>query len=264
MQLDGKTICITGAASGIGRAAALACAQQGARLLLADINVPGGEKTAQQVTAAGGTARFVRTDVTSADAVQAMTAAAVAAYDRLDVMVNNAGVSGELVQRLHEVDDAVFDLLEDALLVQKEARHDAEPLSAIAMSGARACAHQPDPAAAIQADQLLDELAHADRRLDQLTRQLDQRAADRRCRTRAHGVPCRPHYPTTKPHRYEQATSVRPRRVGRAGDCSTQPVVAMGRGTTTPLRCRTSVTPLPLRRGTMPAQPSGFLRPARW
>jgi NAD(P)-dependent dehydrogenase (short-subunit alcohol dehydrogenase family) len=86
--LAGKSILITGAASGIGKAAAELFAANGARLLLADMDRDGGEAVARAVGA-----RFLQTDVTSSDAVRAAVAAAVDAYGRLDGAFNNAGVS---------------------------------------------------------------------------------------------------------------------------------------------------------------------------
>jgi NAD(P)-dependent dehydrogenase (short-subunit alcohol dehydrogenase family) len=93
--LDGKSTIVTGAASGIGRAAALAFAEAGARLILADLNVEKGEETAAMVREAGGAARFVRTDVSNEANVRALVAAATAEYGGLDRAFNNAGISAD-------------------------------------------------------------------------------------------------------------------------------------------------------------------------
>lgn len=93
-KLDGKVAIITGAASGIGRASARLFAQEGARLVLADID-PQGEAVAEEINGAGGKAIFVKTDVSDAAQVQGLIGAAVDAYGRLDIMFNNAGIEGE-------------------------------------------------------------------------------------------------------------------------------------------------------------------------
>lgn len=100
-MLDGKTAVITGAASGIGEAAAGVFSAHGARLVLADVDEDGGRRVAEQIVEDGGEALFVRADVTTEPDVAAMVDAAVAAYGRLDCAFNNAGVDGETAP-LHE------------------------------------------------------------------------------------------------------------------------------------------------------------------
>ncbi len=115
-QLDGKVALVTGAASGIGRASALALAREGAALCVSDINEPGAAETAQRIKDAGGRAITRHCDVRDRVAVQAMVAATVAEYGRLDAAVNNAGISGYFFQRLHEADDEMFDHVLDVNL----------------------------------------------------------------------------------------------------------------------------------------------------
>ncbi len=108
-SMSGKSAMVTGAAAGIGRASALALARAGAQLCVSDIDEAGAAETADLIAAAGGSAIACRCDVTQAEEVQAMVAAAVAAFGGLDAAVNNAGIAGSFQQRLHEADDAMFE-----------------------------------------------------------------------------------------------------------------------------------------------------------
>jgi NAD(P)-dependent dehydrogenase (short-subunit alcohol dehydrogenase family) len=91
---EGKVVLITGGASGIGRVAARAFAREGARVVLSDLAADGGQETARIIAADGGTASFVRADVTSAPDVKAMISEVERTYGRLDFAVNNAGIDG--------------------------------------------------------------------------------------------------------------------------------------------------------------------------
>lgn len=99
-RLDGKVALITGAASGQGRAAALLFAEHGARIVVADIDDEGAKETVALVERAAGEATAVHADVSEAADVETMVAEAVARYERLDVLYNNAAVqmSGTLAE----------------------------------------------------------------------------------------------------------------------------------------------------------------------
>ena len=94
--LDGKVALVTGAASGIGRASALALARAGARVVVSDVATDSGEATARLIRNTGSEAVFVPADVSNGDEVEALVAAAVERYGRLDCAHNNGGIEGEL------------------------------------------------------------------------------------------------------------------------------------------------------------------------
>ena len=100
-QLEGKVSLITGGGSGIGKASALAFAREGSKVVVADVNVDGGEQTVRLIQDTGGEATFVRADVSISSDVSDMVSHAVQTYNRLDCAFNNAGVSGG-PGRVHE------------------------------------------------------------------------------------------------------------------------------------------------------------------
>jgi len=100
-RLDGKVALITGGASGIGRATALAFAREGAKLIIADMQEDGGHQTVHMITEQGGAATFVQVDVTQAQEVEALISKTVETYGRLDCAYNNAGISGTGIAGTH-------------------------------------------------------------------------------------------------------------------------------------------------------------------
>ncbi len=103
--LEGKCALITGAASGIGRAAALAFAREGAKLTLADVATEGGAETVSLVSKAGGQAHFVKCDVSRAAEVETLVGAAVKQYGRLDCAFNNAGIEGQTLRTAEDTEE---------------------------------------------------------------------------------------------------------------------------------------------------------------
>ncbi len=107
-DFTGKVALVTGAASGIGRASALAFARRGATVVAADVDVAGGEQTAELARESGGDALFIPTDVTAADQVCALIEKTVEHYGRLDCAHNNAGLLGTPMD-LAQCSEAVWD-----------------------------------------------------------------------------------------------------------------------------------------------------------
>jgi len=94
-QLKGRVALVTGGAAGIGRAAALAFARDGAKVVVSDVNVAGGEETLRLVRESGGDAIFVAADVSKTADVKSLVASAVERFGRVDCAFNNAGIEGE-------------------------------------------------------------------------------------------------------------------------------------------------------------------------
>lgn len=92
-RVEGKVAVVTGGASGLGRATAIRLAEEGARLLITDLNEAGGRETVTQIKSTGGQAYFVHHDVAEEKDWKAVMKAVDDHFPKLDVMVNNAGVS---------------------------------------------------------------------------------------------------------------------------------------------------------------------------
>jgi glucose 1-dehydrogenase len=110
MRLKDHTVIVTGAASGIGRAIAIRFASEGADVLLADLTQEprgGGAPTLEVIRAAGGSADFLRADVSVWDDVQDLVAHVAARRGRLDVIVNNAAIGDG--GRLTDTSEAIWD-----------------------------------------------------------------------------------------------------------------------------------------------------------
>lgn len=94
--LEGKVTLVTGGGSGIGRASALTFARVGAKVIVADMVIEGGEETVHMIRVTGGEATFVKVDVSKAIEVEALIKKALGTFGRLDCAHNNAGILGDL------------------------------------------------------------------------------------------------------------------------------------------------------------------------
>ena len=92
MKLENKVAIITGAGSGIGKETALLFAQEGARVVVADINEKGGSDTVEGIKRNGGDGFFVKLDASSREQSKQMASEALLRYGRIDVLINNAGI----------------------------------------------------------------------------------------------------------------------------------------------------------------------------
>jgi len=102
MMLTGRTIVVTGAARGVGRAIARACAAKGARLVLADILEPEGQETAQEIAASGASVRFVRVDIGDPSSIEALAQDIMAHEGAIHGLVNNAAIATNVGGKLFE------------------------------------------------------------------------------------------------------------------------------------------------------------------
>jgi len=109
MRLKGKVAIISGAASGLGASAAEICAREGCAVLIADIQEDKGREVARKIALQGGTAAFQYLDVTDENAWTSATETALQMFGKLDVVVNNAGLSG--VSKNGPLDIPTFDRL---------------------------------------------------------------------------------------------------------------------------------------------------------
>ena len=108
---DGKVVIVTGGSSGLGEAAALAFAREGAKVVVAARREDKGESVVRKIEALGGEGVFVKTDVTKRTDVVALVEATLANFGRLDGAVNNAGISGPVMVPVAEIEEADWDEL---------------------------------------------------------------------------------------------------------------------------------------------------------
>jgi 3-oxoacyl-[acyl-carrier protein] reductase len=115
MRLSNKVAIITGAGAGIGKASASIFAREGAKVVVADINDEDGGSTVDAITAGGGNAVFVHTDVSLAADVKSLMAVTMDAFGKIDILFNNAG-TGQKLMKLEETDESHWDLIHNVNL----------------------------------------------------------------------------------------------------------------------------------------------------
>lgn len=105
MRFENKVAIITGSTKGIGRATAILMAQEGAKVVITGTTEAAGSEVVSIIKEAGGDAFFQKTDVTSAEALDALVKAALDHYGKIDILVNNAGIGGSLAN-MNQITDA--------------------------------------------------------------------------------------------------------------------------------------------------------------
>ncbi len=111
MRLADKVAVITGSGSGIGKATALSFAEEGAHVIVNDVNPEHGQQTVNEIKEKGGKASFFEADVTIPESVQALVDYVIKGHKKIDILFNNAGISN--VGRVDEVDPDVWDKVMD-------------------------------------------------------------------------------------------------------------------------------------------------------
>jgi NAD(P)-dependent dehydrogenase (short-subunit alcohol dehydrogenase family) len=107
MRLKDKVTLITGSGSGIGKSSAHYFAKEGAMVIINDLDRQKGQETAREIAEMGGKAVFIHADVTNPESVKAMVDEALNQFGRIDVLFNNAGISG--VGAIHEIEPDAWD-----------------------------------------------------------------------------------------------------------------------------------------------------------
>jgi NAD(P)-dependent dehydrogenase (short-subunit alcohol dehydrogenase family) len=103
--VNGLTALVTGAGAGIGRATALAFAAEGAKVVVSDINIDGGQETVDLIEKTGGSAIFVKADISKNADVKALVSQAVANYGKINCAINNAGIEGQMGPLIDQPED---------------------------------------------------------------------------------------------------------------------------------------------------------------
>jgi len=116
MRLANKVAVITGSGSGMGQAAALLFAQEGARVVVTDVVADAGEETVRRIQSAGGTAIFVQADVSDEQDVKRLVETAITTFEHVDILYNNAGIMPSVDGSVVDVEESVWDKILDVNL----------------------------------------------------------------------------------------------------------------------------------------------------
>jgi NAD(P)-dependent dehydrogenase (short-subunit alcohol dehydrogenase family) len=107
-EFQDKVFMVTGGASGIGKATAIMFAREGAKVVIADISIKGGQDTVQEIKRMGGMATYIQTDVSKAREIENLINQIIESYGKLDFAFNNAGIDHKITS-MHEVTEGTWD-----------------------------------------------------------------------------------------------------------------------------------------------------------
>jgi NAD(P)-dependent dehydrogenase (short-subunit alcohol dehydrogenase family) len=114
--VEGKIVLVTGGGSGIGRAAAFTFSREGAKVVVSDVNVQGGEETVSKIKESGGDAIFVHADVSKSSGAEELVRRTIEAYARVDCAYNNAGILGPSGVKIADYPEDAWDRVIDVNL----------------------------------------------------------------------------------------------------------------------------------------------------
>ncbi|WP_042198663.1 SDR family NAD(P)-dependent oxidoreductase [Paenibacillus camerounensis] len=170
MEYANKIVIVTGAGRGIGRAVAAAYAAEGAKVVVAELESALGQKTAKEITAAGGHAEYVSCDVSREDQIIALVAHTAEKYGTVDILVNNAGIANPHAASLYELSADDWDKVlntnaRSVFLATREAakhmRRNPGGGSVVNLSSTRALMSEPDTEAYAASKGAITALTHA-------------------------------------------------------------------------------------------------------